>query len=299
MSQFLLVLSRYYATRAAGVAATILGQLFTSDETGSLLIYKNVSSPPYYSLVTSTGSVTSVAASGGTTGLSFTGGPVTSSGTLTLSGTLAVANGGTGGATQAAARSGIGAAAAGSNSDITALTGLSTAITIAQGGTGSTTQGGARGNLGLGSAATMTGPSGAIVGDSDSQTLTNKTLTAPTLTSPVINSAQFATVTGSAPLFGIRAWGSFTCPSGSVTVNGSGNVSSVTRSSAGIYVVAFTTAMPDTNYSVTATGSRTGSASGWDNYQVYGLSTGGFTISCETTSNVGVDQALVNFQVVR
>lgn len=43
-----------------------------------------------------TGTVTSVNASGGTTGLSFSGGPITSSGTLTLSGTLAVANGGTG-----------------------------------------------------------------------------------------------------------------------------------------------------------------------------------------------------------
>jgi hypothetical protein len=44
----------------------------------------------------STASVTSVDASGGTTGLTFTGGPITSSGTLTLGGTLAVANGGTG-----------------------------------------------------------------------------------------------------------------------------------------------------------------------------------------------------------
>lgn len=42
------------------------------------------------------GTVTSINASGGTTGLSFSGGPVTSSGTLTMSGTLAVANGGTG-----------------------------------------------------------------------------------------------------------------------------------------------------------------------------------------------------------
>ena len=44
----------------------------------------------------STGTVTSVDVSGGTTGLSFTGGPVTVSGTMTMSGTLAVANGGTG-----------------------------------------------------------------------------------------------------------------------------------------------------------------------------------------------------------
>jgi len=42
------------------------------------------------------GTVTSVDASGGSTGLLFTGGPITTSGTLTLSGTLNVANGGTG-----------------------------------------------------------------------------------------------------------------------------------------------------------------------------------------------------------
>jgi hypothetical protein len=42
------------------------------------------------------GTVTSVAVSGGTTGLTTSGGPVTTSGTITLAGTLAVANGGTG-----------------------------------------------------------------------------------------------------------------------------------------------------------------------------------------------------------
>ena len=41
------------------------------------------------------GTVTSVAASGGTTGLTFTGSPITTSGTLTLGGTLGTANGGT------------------------------------------------------------------------------------------------------------------------------------------------------------------------------------------------------------
>ena len=45
---------------------------------------------------TTTGTVTSVGVSGGTTGLTTSGGPVTSSGTITLAGTLAVANGGTG-----------------------------------------------------------------------------------------------------------------------------------------------------------------------------------------------------------
>jgi len=49
------------------------------------------------------GSVTSVALSGGSTGLTVTGGAITSSGTLTLGGTLAVANGGTGATSQQAA----------------------------------------------------------------------------------------------------------------------------------------------------------------------------------------------------
>lgn len=42
------------------------------------------------------GTVNSVDVSGGTTGLSFSGGPITDTGMLTMSGTLAVANGGTG-----------------------------------------------------------------------------------------------------------------------------------------------------------------------------------------------------------
>jgi hypothetical protein len=42
------------------------------------------------------GSVTSVNVSGGTTGLTFSGGPITDSGTITMSGTLGIANGGTG-----------------------------------------------------------------------------------------------------------------------------------------------------------------------------------------------------------
>jgi hypothetical protein len=54
------------------------------------------------------GSVSSVAASGGTTGLTFTGSPITTSGTLTLGGTLAIANGGTGATSGAAALSALG-----------------------------------------------------------------------------------------------------------------------------------------------------------------------------------------------
>lgn len=71
--------------------------------------------------------------SAGTTGLTPSTG---TTGDVTLAGTLAVANGGTGGTTQATARTG----------------------------------------LGLGTAATMAGPTGAIVGTTDTQTLSGKTI---------------------------------------------------------------------------------------------------------------------------
>jgi len=48
------------------------------------------------------GTVTSVDGSGGTTGLTLTGGPITTAGTLTIGGTLAIANGGTGSSSQTA-----------------------------------------------------------------------------------------------------------------------------------------------------------------------------------------------------
>lgn len=51
----------------------------------------------------SSGSVSSVDISGGTTGLTFSGGPITTAGTFTTSGTLAIANGGTGQTTANAA----------------------------------------------------------------------------------------------------------------------------------------------------------------------------------------------------
>jgi hypothetical protein len=54
------------------------------------------------------GTVTSVDVLGGTTGLTTSGGPVTSSGSITLGGTLNVLNGGTGATTAAAARTNLG-----------------------------------------------------------------------------------------------------------------------------------------------------------------------------------------------
>jgi len=100
---------------------------------------------------TETQYVSSVAVSGGTTGLTTSGGPITSRGTITLNGVLKVANGGTGASLPTDARANLEAAKSGANSDITSLSGLTTPLTIEQGGTNAKTAVEARVQLGAAS----------------------------------------------------------------------------------------------------------------------------------------------------
>jgi hypothetical protein len=96
-----------------------------------------------------------------------------------------------------------------------------------------------------------------VAGIAATQTLTNKTLTSPTLTTPNIDSAQFATVSGTAPIYPCRAWVNFN-GTGTPAIRGSGNVSSITDSGTGSYRINFTTALPDANYAVTVGISESG-----------------------------------------
>jgi uncharacterized protein (AIM24 family) len=73
--------------------------------------------------------------------------------------------------------------------------------------------------------------------------------TSPTLTTPTFDSAQLATVSGTAPLYMCRAWVNFN-GTGTVAIRASGNVSSITDNGTGDYTVNFTTAMPDANYAI-------------------------------------------------
>jgi len=86
------------ATPSAGNLAAGELAINTTDEK---LYFKNAGGTVKLlaSSAGASGTVTSVDVSGGTTGLTYSGGPITSSGTITMAGTLGVANGGTGATT--------------------------------------------------------------------------------------------------------------------------------------------------------------------------------------------------------
>ena len=107
--------------------------------------------------------------------------------------------------------------------------------------------------------------------------------TSPTLTTPTINSAQVATVSGTAALYFCRAWVNFN-GTGTVAIRGSGNVSSITDSATGKYLVNFSTAMTDVNYASSGNGQKndTGDDGGWI------VQTGGYVGLDQTASALPV-----------
>lgn len=71
---------------------------------------------------------------------------------------------------------------------------------------------------------------------------------------------------GSAPVYGCRAWVNFN-GTGTVAIRASGNVSSITDNGTGDYTINFTTALPDADYAVVGTASQS-SGAGSPNYVV-------------------------------
>jgi len=154
-------------TYAKMQAASAVAKLIGSDASGTALseitLGTNLSmAGSTLNAAVASGSVTSVNADGGTTGMTFSGGPITSSGTLTLGGTLDLDNGGTGAVTASDARTNLGLAI---GTDIPALDGtgatgtwnidvlgsagtITSTLPINKGGTGATTAAGALTNLG-------------------------------------------------------------------------------------------------------------------------------------------------------
>jgi hypothetical protein len=130
-------ISLYYSTTAAAVPTAgnlVPGELAININDGKLYYENSSGVVTLLAQSSATSPVTTL--SFGTTGLT----PSTAtSGAITVAGTLAVANGGTGVTSTGAAPFAI----KGANSDITSLTGLTTPLSVAQGGTGATSTGAA------------------------------------------------------------------------------------------------------------------------------------------------------------
>jgi len=131
------------------------------------------------------------------------------------------------------------------------------ALTAGGGGLQSTSD--ASGNLNLVSGTTtivaMTSAGIAVTGTLTASGTT--TLVTPVLGTPASGNlanctgavvASLSTASGSAPSYSARAWVNFN-GTGTVAIRNSGNVSSITDNNVGTYVVNFTTAMQDADYS--------------------------------------------------
>jgi hypothetical protein len=99
------------------------------------------------------------------------------------------------------------------------------------------------------------------------------------ITAPKLDGAQ----SGSAPIYGARAWVNFAGATG--TINASGNVIGVTRNSTGTYTITFSTAMADANYSVVGT-ALLNTAAQYANVKVATIAAGSVQITT-TTQNSG------------
>ena len=140
-------------------------------------------------------------------------------------------------------------------------------------------------------------PINAVTATTATTATTANTVSNSAITAAKLDGAQ----SGSAPVYGVRAWVNFNGTSGSTAIRQSGNVSTVTRNAVGRYTITFATAMQDTNYAIVAFARDADATDG--NYFVSALSN-----STKTTSSVqvevnspggSVDSPEVNIMVIR
>jgi hypothetical protein len=121
-------------------------------------------------------------------------------------------------------------------------------------------------------------------------------IASPTFTTPNIDSAQFATVSGTAPIYACRAWVNFN-GTGTVAIRASGNVTSITDNGTGDYTANFTTAMPDANYSAVGTQGLGGISLYF--HPTTPFQTSGIRVVASNSSGNGVDAQFVCVSVFR
>lgn len=103
---------------------------------------------------------------------------------------------------------------------------------------------------------------------------------------------------GSAPIYGVRAWVSFD-GTGTPAIGASGNVTSITDNGTGDYTINFTTAMPDTDYAVFVMCGGTGAGSNNHAY-IVSRTVSALRIVCyDSGGAVPEDASIITVSVVR
>jgi len=160
-------------------------------------------------------------------------------------------------------------------------------------------------------------PDGSVTADDlAANAVTSEKIAADAVTSAKITDANITAAkldgaqSGSAPIYGCRAWVYFdgtrneadtgaSTNGANVKIFGSGNVTSVLKNSTGNYTVTFTTAMPTANYAhVTAAGEGDHSSSTRVLSQIVGgKTTTNFQILCEIDDGTNIDSSSLNIAI--
>ena len=104
--------------------------------------------------------------------------------------------------------------------------------------------------------------------------------------------------TGTAPIYACRAWVNFD-GTGTVSIRDSGNVSSISDNGTGDYTVNFTTAMPDSNYSLLGSVGRFEGFTGNRSFSASVIDSSSSRIFVLKLDNTNVDGTLVSVAVFR